>query len=94
MITELIGYVADFGIELIKDNINNEREKKEIRDRLANYIKREQSINFDCTPEEEIDFGGLIQYIQTNFLDDVQLRIFGNKEERDRAREDIKTVMK
>ena len=91
MITELIGYVADFGIELIKDNINNEREKKEIRDRLANYIKREQSINFDCTPEEEIDFGGLIQYIQTNFLDDVQLRIFGNKEERDRAREDIKT---
>ena len=91
MITELIGYVADFGIELIKDNINNEREKKEIRDRLANYIKREQSINFDCTPEEEIDFGGLIQYIQTNFLDYVQLRIFGNKEERDRAREDIKT---
>lgn len=91
MITELIGYVADFGVELIKDKINNEREKKEIRDRLANYIKREQSINFDCTPEEEIDFGGLIQYIQLNFLDDVQLRIFGNKEERDRARENIKT---
>lgn len=91
MITELIDYVADFGVELIKDKINNEREKKEIRDRLANYIKREQSINFDCTSEEEIDFGGLIQYIQTNFLDDVQLRIFGNKEERDRAREDIKT---
>lgn len=90
MITRIIDYVADFGVELIKDKINNEREKKEIRDRLANYIKREQSINFDCTPEEEIDFGGLIQYIQTNFLDDVQLRIFGNKEERDRAREDIK----
>lgn len=90
MITRIIDYVADFGVELIKDKINNEREKKEIRDRLAKYIKREQSINFDCTPEEEIDFGGLIQYIQTNFLDDVQLRIFGNKEERDRAREDIK----
>lgn len=91
MINRIIDYVADFGVELIKDKINNKREKKEIRNRLANYIKREQSINFDCTPEEEIDFGGLIQYIQTNFLDDVQLRIFGNKEERDRAREDIKT---
>lgn len=91
VIARMIDYVADFGFELIKDKINNEREKKEIRDRLANYIKREQSINFDCTPDEEIDFGGLIQYIQTNFLDDVQLRIFGNKEERDRAREDIKT---
>ena len=91
MIARMIDYVADFGFELIKDKINNEREKKEIRDRLANYIKREQSINLDCTPDEEIDFGGLIQYIQTNFLDDVQLRIFGNKEERDRARENIKT---
>lgn len=91
MIARMIDYVADFGVELIKDKINNEREKKEIRDRLANYIKMEQSINFGCTPDEEIDFGGLIQYIQTNFLDDVQLRIFGTKEERDRAREDIKT---
>lgn len=91
MITRIIDYVTDFGVELIKDKINNEREKNEIRNRLASYIKREQSINFDCTPEEEIDFGGLIQYIQTNFLDDAQLRIFGNKEERDRAREDIKT---
>lgn len=90
MITRIIDYVTDFGVELIKDKINNEREKNEIRNRLASYIKREQSINFDCTPEEEIDFGGLIQYIQTNFLDDAQLRIFGNKEERDRAREDIK----
>lgn len=91
MITRIIDYVTDFGVELIKDKINNEREKNEIRNRLASYIKREQRINFDCTPEEEIDFGGLIQYIQTNFLDDAQLRIFGNKEERDRAREDIKT---
>ena len=91
MITRIIDYVTDFGVELIKDKINNEREKNEIRNRLASYIKREQSINFDCTPEEKIDFGGLIQYIQTNFLDDAQLRIFGNKEERDRAREDIKT---
>lgn len=87
--SKTIDYVVSLGLEAVKDKVKTEWEAKQVRDRLKNYISRQQKINWSCTREEEIDFGGLTHYIQTALLDDVQERLFGNREERGMARTSI-----
>ena len=87
--SKTIDYVVSLGLEAVKDKVKTEWEAKQVRDRLKNYISRQQKINWSCTREEEIDFGGLTHYIQTDLLDDVQERLFGNREERGMARTSI-----
>ena len=87
--SKTIDYVVSLGLEAVKDKVKTEWEAKQVRDRLKNYISRQQKINWSCTREEEIDFGGLTHYIQTDLLDDVQERLFGNRKERGMARKSI-----
>lgn len=87
--SKIIDYVVSLGLEAVKDKVKTEWEAKQVRDRLKNYISRQQKINWSCTREEEIDFGGLTHYIQTDLLDDVQVRLFGNRKERGMARKSI-----
>jgi len=87
--SKIIDYVVGLGFEAVKDKVKTEWEAKQVRDRLKDYIIRQQKINWSCTREEEIDFGGLAEYIQTNLLDDVHTRMFGNRKERSIARKSI-----
>ena len=87
--SKTIDYVVSLGLEAVKDKVKTEWEAKQVGDRLKNFISRQQMINWNCTREEELDFGGLAQYIQTDLLDDVQVRLFGNRKERGMARKSI-----
>lgn len=86
---KVINYIVSLGLEAVKDKIQSEYESRQVRERLNDFILRQKKINWNCTSEEEIDFGGLIEYIQTNFLEDVQKRLFGNLNERRTARNTI-----
>ncbi len=86
---KVINYMVSLGLEAVKDKIQSEYESRQVRERLNDFILRQKKINWNCTSEEEIDFGGLIEYIQTNFLEDVQMRLFGNRNERRTARNTI-----
>lgn len=79
--SKVIDYVVSLGLEAVKDRIQTKHESRQVCDRLKAFILRQKKINWNCTREEEIDFGGLIEYIQTSFLEDVQMRLFGNKKE-------------
>lgn len=87
--SKVIDYVVSLGLEAVKDKIQTKHESRQVCDRLEAFILRQKKINWNCTREEEIDFGGLIEYIRTNFLEDVQMRLFGNKKERGIARNTI-----
>lgn len=87
--SKVIDYVVSLGLEAVKDKIQSKHESKQVRDRLKDFILKQKKINWNCTSKEEIDFGGLIVYIQTNFLEDIQMRLFGNRKERGIARNTI-----
>ncbi len=82
-------YIAEIGLDLVKDRIKDDQEVKIIRGRLIDYMDRQSKYNFQCTREEEIDFEGLAIYLQNDLISDVQVRVFGTKRERGRARADI-----
>lgn len=85
----IIDYIVEIGLDAVKDKHLNATDRKSLQDRLKNFIERQRKINFECALEEEIDFGGLAGYIQNDLMEDVQLRLFGNKGERDAARTNI-----
>ena len=54
------------------------------------YIERQRKYNEMCTLAEEIDFQGLIEYIQNNLLEQAGVRIFHpNSKKRGQARKEI-----
>ena len=89
-ITEkVIGAIADIGIDVAKEHFKNKRLEAKAKERLSEYLTRQEKYNFDCSLEEEIDFEGLAEYIHNDLIDDVKIRLFGRKQERRIAREAI-----
>lgn len=69
-------------IKCCKEKILNIKEQHDIRDRLDAFIDGKLDENYNCSLEEELDFGGLIEYISGSFLNDMEKRLFGNLRER------------
>lgn len=89
-ITEkVIGVIADIGIDVAKEHFENKRLEAKAKEKLSEYLTRQEKYNFDCSLEEEIDFEGLAEYIHNDLIDDVKIRLFGRKQERRIAREAI-----
>ena len=89
-ITEkVIGVIADIGIDIAKEHFKNKRLEAKAKEKLSEYLTRQEKYNFDCSLEEEIDFEGLAEYIHNDLIDDVKIRLFGRKQERRIAREAI-----
>lgn len=84
-------YIAGLGLDAVKDRIVSQQEEKLVRERINDFIERKDAYNLNCTREEEIDFGGLVEYLSENFLDDVKLRLFGTRDERAAARNNIRS---
>lgn len=85
----ILDYVVDIGVSVLKENIKNVQEEKELRCRLREYLNYQDKYNFNCTIEEEIDFQGLAEYICNELLEDVKLRLFGTDVQRGIARQSI-----
>ena len=47
---------------------NDAAEQQQINEKLEAYLSRKLKDNWFCTPEEEIDFEGLANYIRENLV--------------------------
>lgn len=83
-------YLAELALDVGKDKIKDKFDEKALKVILSKYIERHQKYNEVCTLAEEIDFQGLVEYIQRNLLNSVSNRLFApSKKERGQARESI-----
>lgn len=82
----VIDFIADIGLEAVKDKAVDKVQQTEVNRRLNEYLARQKKLNFNVGLDEEIDFQGLAEYIKGELLEDVKLRLFGNKRERREAR--------
>lgn len=94
IISELMahkGFDAVWGLfnDTIISKIKSSAEQQKINEKLEAYLSRKLKGNWFCTRKEEIDFEGLANYIRGDLLADVEVRLFGKKQERDLARKKI-----
>ena len=82
-------YVVGIGLDAVKERLKNEHEVRQLKERLDEFVERQRKLNFNCTREEELDFGGLTDYIRSDLIENVQARFFGNKEARAAAHRNI-----
>ncbi len=78
-------YFVELGLNVVKDRAIGIKEKQDLRFRLEEFIERKMKENYNCSMAEEIDFGGLVEYINGSFTEDVHKRLFGNLSERKAA---------
>lgn len=83
-------YVVNLGLDALKDRLAEPADNLKVRQRLEKYIEIAIQDNFGVTYEEELDFGGLVEYIRGNFLAEVQKRVFAStKKERQAAYDEV-----
>jgi hypothetical protein len=85
----VVDYLSNIGLDVVRDRITNSAIESAARDRLRDYLTRQKKTNEVCTREEEIDFERLANYVQEELIEDVKVRLFGEPEERARARQTI-----
>lgn len=85
--------LASFGIETAKHHFNAKIDEAELRNRLNVYLTKKQNDNDRCSLDEEIDFEGLMEYVEEELIDVVEQRMFNpDRKARERARGDIISV--
>lgn len=94
MIAEAITTVAEnavgLGIEVARTITKEKLDETKLRLELTSYIERQRKYNEMCSLGEEIDFQGLIDFIQNNLLRQAGVRIFDpNSKKRGQARQEI-----
>lgn len=83
-------YLAELALDVGKNWFQEKIDEYKLKSALLNYIERQEKYNEVCTFTEEIDFQGLLEYIDQNLLDAVSTRIFAlEKKDRERARDSI-----
>lgn len=82
-------YIIELGLDAVKDKIKDDQAERQVRSRLEDFVQRQRKLNVCCSREEEIDFEGLVEYLQENFLGDIKIRLFGTRKEREVARNTI-----
>lgn len=83
-------YLVTLGLDGFKEYICDKYDECQMKEAIRAYAESQRGINFTCTREEEIDFGGVVEYLCGNFHDDVVQRLTGKtKDIRDRAHADV-----
>lgn len=86
---ETVDCIVEMGLEAIKKQVVILKQKKEIKQKLESYVETQYQVNAMCTREEEIDFKKLIDYIRTEFPNDIEVCLFGERLERKKAQDII-----
>lgn len=90
VIVNVADYLANLGLEAGKKHLCNKVNEKKLHNSLRKFIECHRKYNDLCSFAEEIDFQGLVEYINNQLLDDVEKRIFSpSSKERQRARQNI-----
>ena len=86
----LVDYVLNLGLDAVKEKICEANDQHKVKEALKCYIDNQRYFNYNCTREEEVDFGGLTDYICNELPKDVEDRLFGKTSEiRGRAHKSI-----
>lgn len=89
-ITTAAEYAAGIGLDVAKEHAHDKLDEKKLRTELIDYIERQRKYNEMCAMAEEIDFQGLMEYIQNDLLKQAGVRIFDpNSKRRRQARQEI-----
>lgn len=75
-ITHISGYIEDLILEAGQGFFESKVEREKLQKLLTEYIERHEKYNEICTLAEEIDFEGLVIYIQSQMLEDFRNTIF------------------
>ena len=89
MLSNVKDYLVDLGLAVSHDKIKSSIQEKQVRARLEDFIQRQGKYNYLCTTEEEIDFETLTDYLQSDLIADVRVRLCGTSAERSAAHGDI-----
>lgn len=91
ILIETIGeFLIELGLEAGKESIKDRLDEHKLRDKLKDYIERQEKYNLICDRAEEIDFQGFINYISDNICFDINKGFFSaNREGRRKASEQI-----
>ena len=86
----LTDYLVTLGLDGFKGFISDKYNEHQMEEAIRAYVERQRDINFTCTREEEIDFGGVVEYLCSTLHDDIEQRLTGETSEiRGRAHRDI-----
>lgn len=88
MLSNVKDYLIDLGLAVSHDKIKNSIQEKQVRERLEGFIQREGKYNYLCTTEE-VDFEALTDYLKSDLIADVRVRLCGTSAERSAAHRDI-----
>lgn len=78
------GFLIETSAAFFYDKIKNKLKQKELKDRICDYIESQKKYNYHNSLKEEFDFGGLDEYINDKFYNNVHsylLEIEPNKRE-------------
>lgn len=89
MLSNVKEYLIDLGLAASHDKIKNSIQEKQVRERLEDFIQRQGKYNYLCTTEEEVDFEALTDYLRSDLIADVRVRLCGTSAERGAAHRDI-----
>ena len=79
-------YIVTLGLDGFKRILGEKNDAQQMEESIRAYIEKQWNVNFGCTREEEIDFGGVVEYLCGGFYDDIEQRLTGeNSEIRGRA---------
>lgn len=70
-------YIVTLGLDGLKKYIGDKYNESQMRDAIHTYLRAQHDINFNCTREEEIDFGGVVEYLCKDFHEDIEQRLTG-----------------
>ncbi|MBE7005715.1 MAG: hypothetical protein E7424_01010 [Ruminococcaceae bacterium] len=79
-------FIAEIGLSAVKDKITDTAAEAQVKERITDYLDRQQALNYQVSQDEEVDLEGLAEYICSDMIEDVKLRLFGDKKERGAAR--------
>lgn len=82
-------FIESIICETLKKQFGDTIQEKEILQAIRQYLERVEKQNLNIAVDEEIDFGKLQSYILGEMGDDLKLRLLGDNDERQRARDSI-----
>lgn len=78
-------FIIGLGLEAFIDKGVEVRNRSQLQARLTNYLERQEVYNETCSNEEEVDFEALFNYVRVELIEDVKMRLFGNRIQRRNA---------
>lgn len=73
----LLDYIVDLGLDAFKGYLTEKYDERQMKADIKSYVAKQQKLNFNCAVEEELDFGGIVKYLCSDFHEDIEQRFTG-----------------